>query len=211
MKLPSTSRPLALSIVLAGLLSFFWPLVTSEPSVAGVNRWSCFQVVEKMYVGELPAPICETCDDPRIRALLALPLTVDLNYLVGLVAGFVLGMSEPATPLMCISLLGGYQCVRGWDLALRIEWNRTLFGNSGLGHVHYNGLMMTHLLIISLLFLVGLDLRDEQRDEESSEERGKLDRLVVAARKPPKVIDAEIVQKGSSLERGPSNPLERHY
>ncbi len=211
MKLRDTTRPLAIAIVIVGLLSFFWPLVKADPPVAGLGRCSCFQIVQRMYNGDLPDPICETCGEPRIRALLALPLTVDLNYVFILVAGLALGMSKPGTPLIWISLLGGYQCLRGWDVALKIEFEETFFGRSGLGHVHYSGLMATHLVVFGLLFLVALDLRDEEHEKQLSEWRRRTERWAAAPREPAKVIDAEIVEEGVPDDRDRREPPKRHY
>ena len=80
MKPSRTSRFLALSIVAAGILTFFYPFVTTDPPVAGAARWSSFGIVLQMYNGVLPAPVCERCGEPLIRTFLALPLLVTIEY-----------------------------------------------------------------------------------------------------------------------------------
>jgi hypothetical protein len=204
--LPSPSRSLAFSIVMVGLLSFFWPLVAIDPPVAGVRRWSCFEIVQRMYGGDLPAPICETCDDPRIRALLALPFAVATGYCFTLAAALALCIRKSARAVIAISLIGGYGWIRGgWTIGSRLEFQRTFFG-PGQGHVHYGALPALQIAVMGLLFLVALDLRDEERDEESSKLRQRTNNLVDAARESPRVMDAEIIEE--DRQSGSVSPSE---
>ncbi|MGO9085139.1 MAG: hypothetical protein ACLP6G_18185 [Terriglobales bacterium] len=52
MRPPSASRFIALSIVAAGILTLFWPLVTVDPPVAGTTRWSCLTIVKVVTLFE---------------------------------------------------------------------------------------------------------------------------------------------------------------
>jgi hypothetical protein len=50
-------RALALLAVVAGLLTFFLPLVTTDPAVMGRSRWSPWNISWQIYEGNLPPSI----------------------------------------------------------------------------------------------------------------------------------------------------------
>ena len=99
---------LALLVILAGSLTFFIPLVTTDVPVADRSDWSPFRIVQEMREGKLPAPVwCETCGEPTVRTLLALPLDVSLSY-----TALVLGLTALLIPewpglLKGIAFIGG--------------------------------------------------------------------------------------------------------
>ena len=198
MRPSSASRFIALAIVAAGILTFFWPLVTVDPPVAGTTRWSAFSIVLQMYNGVLPPPICERCGDPWVRALLALPFTIVLDYLFMAAAALILCLRMPARVVVWTTLLGGYNCLNGWRVGTRLAFEETFFGFSRNGRVHYGGLLAAQLVVLGALFLACLDLRDEESLEEAQERQRS--RLLVESHEPPAIpeppfIDAEVVQE----------------
>lgn len=199
-----TSRALALSIVTAGILTFFYPFITTDPPVARMTRWSCFDIVVQMYNGVLPFPICERCGEPVIRTLLALPFWVAVEYFLMVVALVFLCLRGPARVITWIAAGGAYINLRG-RLATRLEFEGTFFGLSRGGHVHYGGLLAAHLVVIVALFLASLDLRDE----ESSPEARQTSRLPVESFEPS-VIDAEIVQENEPVDHVRKIPPRLH-
>jgi hypothetical protein len=59
---PNHWRRQATLVIALGLLTFFFPLVTTDSSVAGITHWSSFDMVQQAYRGNLPAYRCErTC------------------------------------------------------------------------------------------------------------------------------------------------------
>jgi len=199
-----TSRALAFSIVIAGILTFFFPFVRTDPPVAGLARWSCLDIVLQVYNGLLPRPICERCGEPAVRVFFALPLTVTLEYVLLIVALLVLLSAKPAKILYGIVLFGVYLFLRGeWGIATRWGFEETFFGISRRGHVHYSGLLVVHLVVMGVLFLACLDLRDE----ESSRKARVADNLVVESREP-QIIDAEIGRENEDAET--KNPPRLH-
>jgi hypothetical protein len=204
----SASRFIALSIVAAGILTFFWPLVTTDPAVAGTTRWSCLDIVRQMYNGALPTPACERCGEPWVRALLALPYWVTAEYLLLLAALIILCLRMPAVLVALTAIAGVLSCYEGWYWRGFVPWNfeETFFGSSGHGHVHYGGLLVTNLVIMAALLLAALDLRDE---EESSEQARPRSQLLVESQEP-RIIDAEIVAENENAHETPDDPPRLH-
>ena len=54
-----TRRLLAVLVLIAGLLTFFLPLISTHPPVSHTSLWSPFDIVRQMYLGHLPQPPCE--------------------------------------------------------------------------------------------------------------------------------------------------------
>ena len=168
MKPSGTSRLLALSIVSAGILTFFYPFVTTDPTVAGAVRWSPFDIALQMFNGVLPAPACERCGEPLIRTLLALPFMVTIQYFFMMAAGVALCSHKSARVTIWIAAFGIYNCLRGeYGAATRQEFERTFFGLSRRGHVHYGELLAAHLVVMVAIVLTSLDLRDEESSEQA--------------------------------------------
>jgi len=178
------------------MVTFFYPFVTTDPPVAGAMRWSPFAIVLRMYSGVLPTPICERCGEPVVRALLALPFLVTVEYLFMMAAGVALCSLKSARVIIWIAAFGIYNCLRGeYGVGTRLEFEETFFGLSRSGHVHYGGLLAAHLVVMVALVLASLDLRDEQ----SSQETQQGSQIAVESRDAP-VIDSEIVQEHEEHE-----------
>jgi hypothetical protein len=212
----STSRFLALSIAAAGILTFFGPLVTVDPPVAGTTRWSAFSIVLQMYNGVLPSPICERCGEPVIRTFLALPLWVTAEYFLILAALVILCLRMPANAIKSMAIGGVISCYEGWYWRDFGAWNfeETFFGSSGHGHIHYGGLLATHLVVMGVLFMACLDLRDDE-SLEKAQERSQRSRLLVESHEPPvnpepPFIDAEIVRENEGSGDTPHTPRRLH-
>ncbi len=104
-------RLLAAAVIVAASVTFFIPMVRTDLPVASENRWSPLSVVQGMYEGTLPHPTwCETCGEPAIRTLLALPLDVSLCYAALVLA--LLALLFRQRP----ELLGGIAFIGGADL-----------------------------------------------------------------------------------------------
>jgi phosphatidylglycerophosphate synthase len=150
-------RSLALSIVIAGILTFFGSFVTIDPPVAGMTQWSPFKIVLQMYYGALPSPPCERCGEPLIRSILALPLMVTLDYVLMAAALFVLCFSRQSKAIFYIAIIG--TCFSGsslWRIATRLEFQETFYGTAAGGHVGYGALLVTHVVVMGALLLVSL-------------------------------------------------------
>ena len=203
MKPLGTSRVLCLSIVTAGILTLFYPFVTTDPLVAGTARWSPFDIVLQMYNGVLPAPICERCGDPLIRTVLALPLIITVEYILMVVVLLALCFRMRTRITSGIAMAGGWIAFRGWGVATRLEFEGTFFGLSRAGHVHYGGLVAAHLVVMVALFFASLELRDEE-SWRKAQSRNRVEP------QGPQVVDAEVVQKNEDLDDSRRNPPRLH-
>ena len=199
-----SSRFLAVLIAVGGLLTFFWPLVTTDPPVAGITRWSCFNIVVQMYNGVLPAPACERCGVPSVRAMLALPVNFAAGYVLMAFMATAVSLRVPAQLITWFPLIWISGAIK-WRSGTRMAFEATFFGSSGRGQVHYGGLLAANLMVMAALFLVALDLRDE----ESSPQPRNRSRLMVEPREPP-TIDAEIVEEGKPADCPRRDPPRLH-
>lgn len=190
-----SSRFVAILIAVAGLLTFFWPLVTTDPPVADTTRWSCFDIVDQMYNGALIAPVCERCGVPSVRAMLALPLDFAAAYVLLAFMVIVLSLRVPAQRVIWFPLIWISVAIR-WRHGTRMAFEKSFFGSSGNGHVNYSALLATHVVAMGALFLACLDLRDEESLEQSRN-RGRLR----GEPREPQVIDAEIVDENEPANR----------
>jgi hypothetical protein len=159
------NRLLALFIVIIGVLTVFDASVTTDPPVAGVVRWSPCSIVLQMYRGVLPSPICGRCGEPWVRALVALPFWVMIQYLLLLLALVALCLRAPSKVIILISFVGLCSSLRAWSpvsVATRLEFHDTFFGSYRGGQVHFGELMFTNVVVMALLLMVSLDVRDQE-------------------------------------------------
>ncbi len=161
----NTNRLLVALIVAFGFLTFFWSFISVEPPVAGKTRWSCLTIVQQMYRGTLPTPVCERCGEPEVRALVALPFTVALNYVCMAAALAAISLGKPAKTLIGIALFGTCSSLSFRSIATRLEFQGTFYGISRQGHVHSINLFVAHVVVFVALFLVALDMRDKERGD----------------------------------------------
>jgi hypothetical protein len=104
-------RLLAAAVIVATSVTFSIPVIRTDIRLAGETRWSPLSVMQGAYAGTLPAPIwCETCGEPTIRTLLALPIEVSLSYAALVLA--LLTLLFPERP----GLLGGIAFMAGADV-----------------------------------------------------------------------------------------------
>ncbi len=148
-------RSSALLVITLGLATFFLPLVTADPAVLEVSHWSLFDIVGQMYAGKLPAPACERCGEPIVRALAALPASVAGIYLPMLVALVPLSIPYAINILAAISAFGfaGSLCITPHGVGSDFE--HTFYGRpSDVRHVHFGWLQLALLAVMGALLLI---------------------------------------------------------
>jgi hypothetical protein len=160
-------RLLALIVVAGGILTFFLPLISTQPPVLQTSDWSPFAIVRQIYIGRLPQPICERCGEPAIRSLLALPLDVAVVYGLILSALVVLCVRKSAA-LAWIGIVGAnlslatYMLRGGTNFATKWEFEKTFYGepqslaSSSNGPVLYGWLTFALLLVMCALVFVAI-------------------------------------------------------
>jgi hypothetical protein len=160
----------ALLVIALGLATFFLPLVTVDPPVLNTTHWSPFDIVRQMYEGNLPAPVCERCGEPWVRALASLPAPVTAIYLLMLAALLPLLSPYATNTLAAISIFGGMGSLYLWRDPIASDFERTFYGHlSDVRHVHYGLLQLALLGTMGALFLIA-------RNDESARISGRSSR-----------------------------------
>lgn len=161
-------RSLAVIVVIAGILTFFVPLVRTHPPVLQTADWSSFDIVRQVYLGNLPQPICERCGEPMIRSLLALPFNITLVYGLLLYALSALCFRDTARVLAWIGIIGvifsldSYMLWGGTNFATKWQFESTLYGEpqslqpSAKGPVLYGWLTIALLTVMVALILIAI-------------------------------------------------------
>lgn len=195
-------RTLLLGVIGVGILTFIVPLVTTDPPVAGMTRWSPFNMVWQMYQGKLHSPACERCGEPLIRSLLALPLVVTVAYLLLVFVLVALCFSCSTRVVISVALFGMYFILRGgWSVGTRIETQQTFYELRN-GRVELGQVMVALLTVYgSLLFVVAL----EDLEPEPLPKKRQIGEQVRHAGQPD-FLDAEIVPPQEEIKHRNAPP-----
>jgi hypothetical protein len=149
-------RTAALFVIAIGISSFFAPLVTVDPPVAGLAHWSEFDIVRQMYNGNLPAPTCERCGEPLIRSLVAIPFTITSIYVLMVVALWPLSVPYASKTVASIAAIGVMESLYIARVGTRWSFEDTFYRNPRVGHVHYGMLQFVLFPVMLVLFLVSI-------------------------------------------------------
>ena len=103
-------KSLAFFVVALGIISFFWPLITTDPPVLGKTQWSAWNVACQIYQGNLPnrklSDTCERCDRQWVLALFYVPKLPTALYVLIVLALALLWLSRSATALALLGTMG---------------------------------------------------------------------------------------------------------
>jgi hypothetical protein len=146
-----------LLVIAIGISSFFAPLVTVDPPVAGLAHWSEFNIVRQVYAGNLPAPTCERCGEPLIRSLVAIPFTITSIYVLMVVALWPLSVPYASKTVASIAAIGAAQSLYLHRAGTRWSIEDTFYRDHRVGHVHYGMLQFALFAVMLVLFLVSID------------------------------------------------------
>jgi hypothetical protein len=181
-------RTLALMVSMLGILTLFVPLVTVDPPVLGATHWSAFNIVWETYQGRLPHPSCERCGEPLVRAFLALPVAVTVEYLILTFIFFALCSSCSPRTVVGVALFG--ICITTqwvWHHTTRTEFRETFYELRN-GDVGTNHLILALLAVYgSLLFLITREDLDVESPEKPRPDYGVQDT------RQPEFLDHEIL------------------
>jgi hypothetical protein len=126
-------RSLAFIVVIAGLLMFFLPLVTTDPAVMGHSHWSPWNISRQIYEGNLPPSI---------------PFMTTATFLVLVFAFGALCLDSSRDVLAKIAILGLFTGLASLDDRISFE---TLF----YGKVSYhNHSLVRHVGTGDLMFVL---------------------------------------------------------
>jgi len=157
-------RSFAFLIVVGGILTFFRPLVTTDPPVIGRTRWSAWNLACQLQAGNLP-PVRHYSE--RNEFLLSIPLMAAAIYLLLVFALIALCFSCSPEVRTKIAVLGWFT---SWFWrGDRISFEEMFYGDfsyqnfSLVRHVGFGQLTIVLLGVMLALFLVS---RSEDIDNE---------------------------------------------
>jgi len=172
-------RTMAILVAIGGCLTFFLPLISTHPPVFFTSHWSPFDIVRQMYLGHLPQPVCERCNEPVPRSCMALPILVDSIYGLMLCA-LVVAWFRNSRRLAWIGIvgawlsLGTYMFRYGTNFATKWEFETTFYGqpqslnSSSEGPVLYGWLTLALLAVMAaLVFIAVREDIDAKRSRDS--------------------------------------------
>jgi hypothetical protein len=187
-------RSLAFLAVASGLLTFFLPLVTTQPSVMGRTRWSPCDISWQIYAGNLPPSV---------------PLMTTLVYLILVFALATLCMS-PSRGLLAKIALFGLFAIGLWR-GDRSDFELLFYGKFGydnlslIRHVGFGDLMIALIATMVALLYIALN---ENLDTGSSPKKATIGESSSGTREPG-LLDVEILppEEDDSSRRAPGHRI----
>jgi hypothetical protein len=134
---------LAIAVLGVGLLTFFVPLITTDPPVLGKTHWSMFDIVSNVYAGDF---------FPSRAEIVAFPVAVPMAYLL-MLCSLVMCFFRSQGALPSAAIAGMLLAVRAWYWE-KNDFERMFYtaGSTAWPHVDVG------LLAISLLVVIGVFL-----------------------------------------------------
>jgi hypothetical protein len=140
-------RLLAITILGIGLLTFFAPLITTQPPVLGKTRWSMFDIVSNVYSGDF---------FPSRAQIVSFPIAVPIAYLLISCSLLVVCFFRSQGALPAIAVAGMLLAVRAW------YWERGDFqlmfygapGSKDWPQVGVGSLVISLLLVMGALLFI---------------------------------------------------------
>jgi hypothetical protein len=181
--LTPSGKSWALVVIVAGLLTFFAPLITTDSPVLGKTRWSVFDVTRHLAAGDLP-PASRRPNDP-VDLYVGLGLSLWPVYLLWLyaAAAVLLSLKSLSRKLTIVGCAGIFIAAETW------QWHKNTFEeilNGGwsyhnlqlVRHVGFGQLIFTIAVVMGVLVCIARDTNsnadispEKVKRGESSDER----------------------------------------
>ena len=150
-------KSLAFFVVALGIISFFWPLITTDPPVLGKTQWSAWNVACQIYQGNLPnrklSDTCERCDRQWVLALFYVPKLPTALYVLIVLALVLLCLSRSATALALLGTMGAIAAWQSWRWD-ESGFERLFYGHLFVGHVRFGRFMFLWLVLMVALVVI---------------------------------------------------------
>lgn len=194
-------RSLAAVTLAVGILTFFVPLITTNPPVQDRGRWSVFDLVQHVWDRELPP-------GPNWHlAVVHFPIDCLLLYFSLLVAVALLRFPRLQDKLVLTALLSIYLDVAMW------QWQKEDFEVMFYGHVSYDNVHLAQSvgvgeLVFAQLVVWGAVLFIATKKELDGEPAVKsIQQVAKPSKAEPEFLEAEILppqeQKAKPTDRRP--------
>ena len=206
-------RSILLIIIAVGILTFFAPLITTDPPVLGRTQWSVFELSLHVYQRELP-PSRQWAIDPVM-----LPPDPVVLYSLLLCLLAILRFPGLHRHLAAIAVIGIFVNGEMWKFQ-GVDFERTFYGHASYDpnlslsrHVGFGQLVLALLAVFGSVLFVAVH---EDLDQESSQEevevgdgerdiRGQefLNAEIIPPEETtaPKILDAEILPPEKAAKR----------
>lgn len=142
-----------LSVVLAavGSVTFFLPLIGTDPAAIGLTKWSFWGILRGIQSGTFPGLV-----DSSFVVTLGFLYAVLLIDLIGLLVSPIFSVPKIQAIIALVGL--GESCHAKFSYFGQKHWNlTTMFYGEGSGHVNLDRLLTNLILILVALLLVSLD------------------------------------------------------
>lgn len=199
--LGTAQRTLGLLIVGAGLLTFFFPLITTDPPVLGRSHWSPLLITVQMCEGQLPRSHGMNSVSPG-DVLFSIPLMFTAMYLLDLAALATLFLSP--YPKLMRGIAWAELCMcwawRGDRRSFELLFYGTFSYREGFSlvrHVSIGQLTFILVAVMGVIWLLSMEDHTETEDVTGD--------WVPAAdgaqgSRPPEVLDAEVVSSDDNKQ-----------
>jgi hypothetical protein len=195
---------LALIVIAVGMLTFFLPLVTTNPAVLGKTQWSGFDILSHVYQRELL---------PSRVELVLFPGYFAIVYLLMVFALFVVYFFQSQRALVHIAVVGIILALHswGWDKGnFEITFYRNYpFNELPPGrHVAFGQLILALIAVMGVLLLI---VSSEALDAEPSAKRIQTSEQPRGASTEPEFLEVEILPpEEDGKGKRPGDPRQLH-
>jgi hypothetical protein len=142
---------LAVVLAAAGLLTFFLPLIRTEPPAMGLMKWSLWSIFRAIQNDTLPGLV-----DSSFVTLLGFVYAVLLIDLIGLFVSPIFSVPKIQATIALVEV--GASCEAKFSYFGQKHWDlTTMFYGRHSGHVNLDHLLTDLIVILAALLLVSLD------------------------------------------------------
>ena len=193
----------ALVVIVAGLLTFFAPLIRTDSPVLGKTRWSVFDVTGHLAAGDLP-PAPRRPSDP-VDLYLYLALNLYSVYLLWLYAAgaVLLSLSSLSRKLTVAGCAGIFIAAAAWHWE-RGTFEEILYGGRSyhnfrlVRHVGFGQLILTIAVVMGVLVCIARDTDSDAAISPEEIERGE-----ASIEREPEFLKAEFLPPDKEPSRRP--------
>ena len=194
---------LAFLVIASGLLTFFLPLVTTDPAVMGISHWSAWNISSEIYLGNLALK--------RNDLLSSIPIMPTSVYILLVLALAMLWISPSRDTFKKMAVVGIFT---SWFWrGDRRAFEELFYGNFGYQNFSLVRRVETGQLTIVLLVVMGCLLfiaTNEDLGRDFLAEKARIHKALSDTGKP-EFLDAEILPGEQEVRRPNAISLDGQF